>query len=314
MRLYEITKRELDAQKLKVSKDEWDGADDEMKSDIKSHNRSGVIQDALEKMDGGIEKLKRDLDNKSILAWSDGGEGLIGARQGPKKIIDMVTIKPVNLNGKKRSRVLPGYGNKEALLKYAEGRQLVDLEWNGKAQELFNTPAGIYIWTHPKFGIFYIGIMGSDLEQRWTSHVNKMLGRYKDQANNKDDQGNSRSTAPTNWVKFSQDLLSKDGSQIEISSEQAAKELSAISVSFYPINKPEGVGTSHKKPGERGYEEYDRWKKGLEAIEHRLVSLVTGMKMNKNNPSKMRLLNATAEKLEKEMIAQRALMQKVKNS
>lgn len=314
MRIFEITKRELDAQKLKVSKDEWDSADDEMKSDIKSHNRTGVIKDVLAKMDGGVDKLKRDLDNKSILAWSDGSEGLIGARQGPNKIVDMLSFTPVDLDGPKRSRVLPGEeGSKEELLKYAEGRQLVDLKWNSKAKELFDTPAGIYIWTHPKFGIFYIGIMGSDLEQRWTSHVTKMLGRYKDQGK-KDSQGNPRSRAPVNWVKFSQDLLSKEGSQIKITSEQAAKELSDISVSFYPINKPEGVGTSFKKPGERGYEDYDRWKKGLEAIEKRLVTLVTGMKMNKNNLSKMKLLNDEAAKLEKEIAAQRAQIQKAKNS
>ena len=304
MRLYELTKRELDAQKLKVSKDEWDSADDEMKSDIKSHNRSGVIQDALEKMDGGIEKLRLDLDNKGLQ---------LDSREGPYPITDLATLTAIDPKSGKRWQQLPGEeGNLEKLLKYGEGRQLFDIAWSKKAKELFSGGnSGIYIWTHPKFGIFYVGIVGADLKQRWSSHIQKIMGRLKDQGKS-DSQGNPRSRAPKNWIQFSKEFLSPEGSQMKISDEQLMKELGSISVSFYPINRPEGVGTSFKKPGERGYEDYDRWKKGLEAIEKRIVRIVTAVKMNRTNASKMRLLNAEATKIENQLVAHKKKLAKMK--
>jgi len=304
MRLYELTKRELDAQKLKVSKDEWDSADDEMKSDIKSHNRSGVIQDALEKMDGGIEKLRLDLDNKGLQ---------LDSREGPYPITDLATLTAIDPKSGKRWQQLPGEeGNLEKLLKYGEGRQLFDIAWSKKAKELFSGGnSGIYIWTHPEFGIFYVGIVGAELKQRWSSHIQKIMGRLKDQGDS-DSQGNPRSRAPKKWIQFSKEFLSPEGSQMMISDEQLMKELGSISVSFYPINRPEGVGTSTVKPGERGKEDYKRWKKGLEAIEKRIVRIVTAVKMNRTNPSKMRLLNDAAKGIEKELVAHKKKLAKMK--
>lgn len=104
--------------------------------------------------------------------------------------------------------------------------------------------SGIYIWTHPKYGIFYVGIAAkNNLEQRWGAHINKLLG--------------TAAICPTgNWKEFSTIFLAGSGGHIDTAIPE--KELEGVKLYFYPVPKREGQSD----------EEY---KKDLEDTEDRIA-------------------------------------------
>lgn len=82
---------------------------------------------------------------------------------------------------------------------------------------------GIYIWSTPDVGIFYVGINGVDkgLKQRASAHIDKILGRPRGAPN----------TFPQNWRKLSQAMVKhskEDSSKVQ-------DDLDSIHISYIPI-------------------------------------------------------------------------------
>jgi len=92
---------------------------------------------------------------------------------------------------------------------------------------------GIYVFSHPDFGIFYVGLNGvavgkqknKGVAQRWQSHLDKMLDRTK--------IGRSAQTAA--WKKFS--TVVAQHSRTDIS--KAADDLDQIMITYIPFTGSE---------------------------------------------------------------------------
>ena len=101
--------------------------------------------------------------------------------------------------------------------------------------------SGIYVWFHPDFGHFYVGIAGSNnFTERWNKHIQKLLNQC------------SSAKQMKNWAKFSNEFISR-GYGID--------DLKDITLKFYPI-----ADTSM----------LDRkvFKKDLERLEGRLITML----------------------------------------
>jgi hypothetical protein len=221
----------------------------------------------------------------------------IAGRQGPWRLLDLVEVTALDTNDPKvHSRQAIGKaGASKSMLDKHVGRQLMSIEWNDDAKTLMQQ-SGIYIWLHPKWGIFYIGIAAKDTlkdgpHQRWTSHIQKLMGRLHTSAtkDKKKDAPNVRiAYSPVEWMNFSEKFLSSKGKEIDITDEQIKKELENVSVAFYAI-----------KPPPEGY------KAALAKLEASLVKSNTRTKMNKGVDADM-LANKDAVKFRKEIEKQQA--------
>jgi len=104
--------------------------------------------------------------------------------------------------------------------------EYVTISWKQTAKSVLQQK-GLYIWTHPTFGIFYVGIARADnLGQRWDAHTQKLLNRAK-------------VYYPKRWKEFAQIFLAQGVSALD--SSQVAKDLEGIKIYFYPINKPGNI-------------------------------------------------------------------------
>lgn len=139
---------------------------------------------------------------------------------------------------------------------------------NGKYYKVTKKPgakailgqSGIYIWSHPNFGKFYVGIASkNNLDQRWTAHLNKLMGSW---------------SAPTvNWKQFSDLFLAGVRDQIDLVDPN--QDLKDIRLFFYPCEK---------RPGQSDAE----FKKELQDLESRIIgkwNTRTNTEYNPANPS-----------------------------
>lgn len=119
----------------------------------------------------------------------------------------------------------------------------ISVKWKPSARSVLKQK-GIYIWMHPDFGIFYVGIATKDnLGQRWNAHLQKLLNRAK-------------VYYPKQWQEFAQRFLSQGQSQLDVN--MVGDDLTKVRIAFYPIEMPEGLTP----------EEY---KRSLEDLEDRIV-------------------------------------------
>jgi hypothetical protein len=199
----------------------------------------------------------------------------ITGRQGPWRLLDLVDVT-ARTSGRRQGVGKTGVSKAE--LDKLVDRQLLRIEWKPEATPILSQQSGVYIWLHPKWGIFYIGIVGSNLPQRWNTHIQKLMGRLHDSAEKKSPEDKKEkgliTTAPIEWLKFSKKFLSSEGSQLDITDEQIKKELDDVAVAFYPIVKPKGIGTSTRNLGKRSKDDYEQWKKGIEDLEARRVKSI----------------------------------------
>ena len=125
----------------------------------------------------------------------------------------------------------------------------VTVKWKPSAKSILKQK-GVYIWMHPDFGIFYVGIASRDnLNQRWGSHLFKLLGRAPDWYV-------AAGFYTKQWREFAEKFLAQGFSKMDVNS--VSKDLEKVRVAFYPISMPENLSP----------EEY---KKGLEDLEDRIV-------------------------------------------
>jgi hypothetical protein len=172
--------------------------------------------------------------------------GIMG-RQGPWKLLSLVdvTARDVNDPNDHSRQAEPKFSKQskshELLAKYT-GRQLLHIVWKPQFKKILKQ-SGIYIWFHPRWGIFYIGKAEvNNLEDRWDTHIQKLMGRLHKKA------GPASlprvSTAPVEWIKFSEMFVSPEGSEMDITNEQIIKELEHVGLAFYQVEKPkDGYGS-----------------------------------------------------------------------
>lgn len=110
--------------------------------------------------------------------------------------------------------------------------------------------AGIYIWSHPDFGIFYIGInsKGADgLEQRWLAHIDKLVNRLR------------VGTGYTHgWHEFSKMFIKHSMDDIS----KVNDDLSNVRLTYIPLANP------------KDYADRKQLKKELADIEDRLIDKI----------------------------------------
>ena len=124
----------------------------------------------------------------------------------------------------------------------------ITVKWKPSARSILKQ-SGIYIWMHPDFGIFYVGIASRDnLSQRWGSHLIKLLGRPPSYWPD--------GFYPTQWRAFAEKFLAQGFGKMDVNA--VGKDLEKVRVAFYPITMPENLSP----------EEY---KNGLEDLEDRIV-------------------------------------------
>ena len=140
----------------------------------------------------------------------------------------------------------------------------VTVKWKPTAKSILKQK-GVYIWMHPDFGIFYVGIASRDnLNQRWGSHLFKLLGRTPEWYV-------KAGFYTKQWREFAEKFLSQGFSKLDVNLVQ--KDLEKVKVAFYPINIPDNVSP----------EEY---KKGLEDLEDRIVTRWNPRAQGKYSPNK----------------------------
>lgn len=110
--------------------------------------------------------------------------------------------------------------------------------------------AGIYIWSHPDFGIFYIGInaKGVDgLEQRWLAHIDKLVNRLRN------------STGYTSgWHEFSKLFIKHSMEDVS----KVNDDLAEVRLTYIPLANP------------KDYADRKQLKKELANIEDRLIDKI----------------------------------------
>ena len=142
--------------------------------------------------------------------------------------------------------------------------RFVTVKWKPSAKSILNQK-GVYIWMHPTFGIFYVGIASRDnLSQRWGSHLFKLLGRTPDWYV-------KAGFYTKQWKEFAQTFLDQGESKLDVNAVQ--KDLDKVRVAFYPIDMPANLSP----------EEY---KKGLEDLEDRIVTRWNPRAQGKYSPTK----------------------------
>ena len=142
--------------------------------------------------------------------------------------------------------------------------RFVTVKWKPAAKEILKQK-GVYIWMHPDFGIFYVGIATRDnLNQRWGSHLFKLLGRTPDWYV-------KAGFYTKQWREFAEKFLAQGYSKMDVNS--VSKDLEKVKVAFYPIAKPD-----HITP--------EQYKKGIEDLEDRIVTKWNPRAQGKYDPSK----------------------------
>jgi hypothetical protein len=142
--------------------------------------------------------------------------------------------------------------------------RFVTVKWKPTAKSIL-AQKGVYIWMHPNFGIFYVGIATRDnLSQRWGSHLFKLLGRTPDWYV-------KAGFYTKQWREFAQQFLATGVSQMDVNAVN--KDLEKVRVAFYPIPSPE-----NQTP-----EEY---KKSLEELEDSIVKMWNPRAQGKYDPGK----------------------------
>jgi hypothetical protein len=102
--------------------------------------------------------------------------------------------------------------------------------------------SGIYVWYHPQFGYFYVGIAAANnFTERWYKHIQKLL-----------DQCTSAKQM-TNWKAFS-DRFTSAGYGLD--------DLKDITLRFFPIADA------------AEYPDKIQFKKELERLETRIISMI----------------------------------------
>ena len=110
--------------------------------------------------------------------------------------------------------------------------------------------SGIYVWFHPDWGYFYVGIAAADnFTERWRKHIEKLL----DQCTN--------AKQMQNWKSFA-DKFAQQGYGID--------DLKDVKLRFFPRPHP-GSPT---------------FKEELEAIETRIVGIINPMCNKEYDPSR----------------------------
>jgi len=110
--------------------------------------------------------------------------------------------------------------------------------------------AGIYIWSHLDFGIFYIGInaKGADgLEQRWLSHIDKLVNRLR-----------SSTKYTSGWREFSKLFIKHSLEDIS----KVNDDLQEVRLTYIPLANP------------KDYADRRQLKKELADIEDRLIDKI----------------------------------------
>ena len=221
------------------------------------------------------------------------------ARKGPIRLLDLVDVKlydPDDEEKKKtynkrqkhfhqlpntiKAKTSTNFGDRSwnELLKHNEGKNLLDITWGDEFKKMAKQ-TGIYVWMHDEFGIFYIGIASPNaLDNRWTSHTKKLLGRLS-MGNNPKKTGEAY--APVNWINFSKAFLQKgvSGRAAKVPDEDIQKDLDRVRVVWYPVKyvePPEGVTDDDWK---------EVWKHALTRIEANLVK-IANPRMNDDSDDK----------------------------
>ena len=114
--------------------------------------------------------------------------------------------------------------------------------------------SGIYIWSHPVFGYFYIGIAAkNNFTQRWNMHIQKLLDNC------------SSAQQMTNWKSFA-DRFAAAGLGID--------DLKDIQFTIYPITDTTTQSNSIQ------------FKRELEILESRLISILNPMCNGEYDPTR----------------------------
>ena len=115
--------------------------------------------------------------------------------------------------------------------------------------------SGIYVWHHPDWGYFYVGIAAADnFTERWNKHIQKLLDRC------------SSAKQMQNWLTFSQ-RFANAGYGID--------DFKDITLHFFP------VASRTEFPGQE-----DEFKKYLETLETRIVTMINPACNKEHNPDK----------------------------
>lgn len=152
---------------------------------------------------------------------------------------------------------------------------LVRVKENGRLQINLNRNrptevkrSGIYIWHHPDWGYFYVGIAAADnFTERWNKHIQKLLDNC------------SSAKQMTNWKAFATRFY-EAGYGID--------DLEDINFRFYPI------ASRSDFPGKEA-----EFKKYLSDIEARIVAMINpacNSEYNPERPSATRFPNARSSK------------------
>lgn len=110
--------------------------------------------------------------------------------------------------------------------------------------------AGIYIWSHPDFGIFYIGInsKGVDgLKQRWLAHIDKLVNRL-----------HSGTGYTKGWHEFSKLFIKHSLEDVS----KVNDDLAEVRLTYIPLANP------------KDYADRRQLKKELADIEDRLIDKI----------------------------------------
>jgi hypothetical protein len=139
---------------------------------------------------------------------------------------------------------------------------LVRVKENGRLKISLNRarPAevkksGIYVWHHPDWGYFYVGIAAADnFTERWNKHIQKLLDNC------------SSAKQMANWKTFAT-RFREAGYGID--------DLKDITLRFYP------VASRTEFPGEEA-----EFKKYLETIETRIVAMINPACNKEHDPDR----------------------------
>jgi len=146
-----------------------------------------------------------------------------------------------------RSVKYPFYSIFKAVSARPEGGLSIQLRRDRPAE---TRQSGIYVWHHPDWGYFYVGIAAADnFTERWNKHIQKLL----------DQCTSARQMA--NWRTFSQ-RFAQQGYGID--------DLKDITLRFFPRPNP-GSPT---------------FKKELEDLETRIVGMINPMCNKEYNPDR----------------------------
>lgn len=199
----------------------------------------------------------RDIESKPIVVDTDGhiidgnhralAARLSGMRDIPAYVPARHNMKISEVERLGRSVKYPFYSIFNAVRSKTSGGLSISLRKDRPAE---TRQSGIYVWYHPDWGYFYVGIAAADnFTERWNKHIQKLL-----------DQCTSAKQM-RNWQTFSQKFAAA-GYGID--------DLKDITLRFYP--RPNTGSPTFKKD--------------LEALETRIVSTINPMCNKEYDPSK----------------------------